>query len=140
MTTTLSDELRALLGLIKFHRQAGTVALQAAKTLYSHQNQLNISQQTQQSQQPQQTQQSTDKLIVRIPIPPAPQSRFSSDPKYVSDYGYRGMKPYEQCNLCNRKFQIQPNGFFGKAHNRYCPGVPRAIRKLRKTRIERSGG
>lgn len=116
----LSDELRALVGLVKFHRAAGTAAFQAAKQLCSS------------AAQPQPTQpQPTPQLIVRIPLHV---SKFSSDPRYLSNYGYRGMKPYEQCAECNRKFQIQPSGFFGKAHNKYCDGVPSAIRKLRRRR------
>ena len=118
--TTLTDEVKALVGLMKFHKDAASAALQAARLLHSQQNR---------------SQTQNNSLIVRIPV-----QRLSTDPRYVSDYGYRGMKPYEQCIVCNRKFQIQRHGNFGAAHNKYCPGVTRAIRKLRRMRMERSGG
>ena len=114
---------RNLIRLAKWHQECMKRSLREARRV--HQEFV-----TNQNMRP--------KLIVRIPV----QSQHAKnnldtlaaaapDPQnYLSDYGYSGLKPYEKCSRCKRSFQVQKNGRFGLAHNKYCRGVPPSYRKM----------
>ena len=136
----VAPSARHLLLLANWHEQAKQTAIQEARRIHNEHIRTQQKQAQSKVQQPQ-------KLIVRVPTvnnSQTPQAAAAAhnlqtlasaadDPKdFTSDYGYTGLKPYELCTKCNRKFQVQPNGLFGAAHSKYCDGLPPSAKTIKK--------
>ena len=52
--------------------------------------------------------------------PMKPLNKDQMSDTYMSDYGYRGTRPYVKCMTCKRRYQVMANGKFHRSHNNQC--------------------